>query len=436
VALCAVVLVTGLVSARAAAVTIQEATIALEPGEARIVHTQTSWGLPFRDSLSWSIVPTWLGTMDDRGGFHAGDLSGTGTLTARFGPASAEIPVTVTCPKLALMQGIRFEASCGRAADVYVEVGGNVGADQARDVVDRETDRVSHDLQITTDRRLRVYYLASTQAFGTAVSWLGRGFSPVPKVRESDAVYLDLEDVIAIDQSQAAGTQTTAALRHELVHRFVRQLVGYANVDKVPTWLNEGWAFLEESEGGWRHTEARVVSASSAHLGKLPSLAALSDLGEWNDRTGLDHLYQYYAAAQAAQFLIDDLTLAGLLRVLRIVGTGATFTSALAQGVPAFDYAVFGRRLSDRVAALLPAYPGITVAAGSPDGTGSTVIAYGLTPNAPATVATTGPLARLASGRVDPYGIYVKYLGADWPVGEYRVTIESEGRRFEVIAKR
>jgi hypothetical protein len=64
------------------------------------------------------------------------------------------------------------------------------------------------------------------------------------------------------------------------------------------------------------------------------------------------------------------------------------------------------------------------------------VIAYGLTPNAPATVATAGPLARLATGRVDPYGIYVKYLGAEWPVGEYRVTLESEGRRFEVIATR
>ncbi len=207
--LCVVVLVTGLVSARAAAVTIQETTIALEPGEVRTVHAQTSWGLPFRDALSWTIVPTWLGTVDDRG-FHAGELSGSGTLIARFGPAAAVIPVTVTCPKLALM----------------------------------------------------------------------------------------------------------------------------------------------------------------------------------------------------------------------------------AQGVPEFDYTAFGKRLSDRVAALLPAYPGITVAAGSPDGTGSTVIAYGLTPNAAATVATAGPLVRLATGRVDPYGIYVKYVGADWPAGEYRVTIESEGRQFEVIATR
>jgi hypothetical protein len=30
----------------------------------------------------------------------------------------------------------------------------------------------------------------------------------------------------------------------------------------------------------------------------------------------------------------------------------------------------------------------------------------------------------------------VKYLGADWPPGEYRVTLDTEGRRFEVTATR
>ncbi len=433
---CVVVLFAGLITARAASVTIQEGTIALEPGEVRTIHAQTSWGLPLRDTLSWSTLPSALGTMDERGGFHAGDLSGSGNLTARFGAASAEIPVTITCPKLVLIEGVRFEVSCGRAADVYVDVSAVGGAERGREEVEREADRVSRDLQIASDRRLRVYYVGSTDDFASAVSWLGRGFSSGPTVRESDAAYLDLEDVIAIDQSQTSVTQTAQALRHELVHHFLRQLVGYANVAKIPTWLNEGLAFWEESEPGWLRTEARIVSASSANLGRLPSLASLSDLGDWNDRTGLDHLYQYYAAAQAAQFLIDDLTLPGLLRVLTAVGTGASFTKALAQAVPAFDYGAFGTRFSDRVAALVLAYPGITVAPGSPDGTGITVIAYGLTPSAPATITTKGPLERVAVGRVDPYGIYVKYLGAEWPVGEYRVTLESEGHTFEVTATR
>ena len=242
--------------------------------------------------------------------------------------------MTVTCPKLAEIQGIRFDVSCGRAADVYVDVTANGGAERARDEVDRETERVSRDLQISSDLRFRVYYLGSTRAFTSAVSWLGRGFSAGPTVRETEAVYLDLPDFIAIDQSQMAQFRTENALRHELVHRSLRHFVGYANIDEVPSWLNEGWAFLKESESGRLHTEARVASASSAFFGRLPSLDTLSDLGDWNSRTGLDHIYQYYVSAQATQFLIDDMTLPGLLRALKMVGEGEPFTHGADTGRP------------------------------------------------------------------------------------------------------
>ena len=253
---------------------------------------------------------------------------------------------------------------------------------------------------------------------------------------ETEAVYLDLPDFIAIDQSQMPQFKTATALRHELVHRSLRHFVGYANIDEVPSWLNEGWAFLEESESGRLYTEARVASASGAFFGRLPSLDTLSDLGDWNSRTGLDHIYQYYVAAQATRFLIDDMTLPGLLRALKIVGQGESFTTALTQAAPEFDYSSFARRFSDRVKALVQEYPGIVAAPGSPDLTGSTVIAYGLRPGAPVIVTTAGPEERVFSGNVDPFGVYVKYLGAEWPVGEYRVTIEAEGRRLQVSASR
>jgi hypothetical protein len=434
-ALLVTVVVAALEVARAT-VTFQEESLALAPGEIQTLSARTSFGIPFRSGLSWSVDPSWLGKMDERGGFHAGEVSGSGTVTARFGPTSAQVPVTVTCPKLADIQGIRFEVACGRAADVYVDVAASGGADRARDEVERESDRVSRDLQITSDLRFRVYYLGSTQAFRSAVSWLGRGFSSGPTVRETEAVYLDLPDFIAIDQSQMAQLQTATALRHELVHRSLRHFVGYANIDEVPSWLNEGWAFLEESESGRLYTEARVASASGAFFGRLPSLDTLSDLGDWNTRTGLDHIYQYYVSAQATQFLIDDMTLPGLLRALKIVGEGEPFKTALTQAVPAFDYNSFARRFSDRVKALVTDYPGIVAARGSPDGTGCTVIAYGLRPGAQVTVTTTGPLERVFSGNVDPYGVYVKYLGVEWPTGEYRVTIEAEGRRLAVTATR
>ena len=420
----------------AATVTFQQESLALEPGDIRTIDAGTPVGIPLRGALRWIVDPGWLGKMDERGGFHAGDISGSGTVTARLGPASAQIPVTVTCPKLAEMQGIRFDVSCGRAADVYVEVGANGGAVRAREEVDGEADRVSRDLQISSDRRFRVYYLGSEQSLVTAVSWLGRGFSSGPTVRESEAVYLDLVDVIAIDQSQARLKDTAPVVRHELVHRSLRQFVGPSKIDAVPTWLNEGWAFLEESDSIWVRTEALLVAASSAHLDRLPSLVQLSDQGDWNRRTGIESLYQYYVASLATQFLIDDITLPGLIRALKAMGTGQSFAQALAQAVPDFDYDAFGKRFSDRVEALVPAYPGIVTARGSPDGVGSTVIAYGLRPGAPATLTTAGASERVFTGSVDAYGIYLKYLGAELPVGEYRVTFESDGRRFQVTAAR
>ncbi len=436
---CAAVLlavVVGGVEITRATVTFQEDSLALGPGEVRALNARTPLGVPFRSGLSWSIEPSWLGKMDERGGFHAGEVSGSGTVTARLGPASAQLPVTVTCPKLAEIQGIRFEVSCGRAADVYVDVTARGGAERAREEVERESDRVSRDLQLTSELRFRVYYLGSTPAFRTAVSWLGRGFSSGPRVRETEAVYLDLPDFIAIDQSQMPQFQTATALRHELVHRSLRHFVGYANIDEVPSWLNEGWAFLEESESGRLRIEARVASASGAFFGRLPALNTLSDLSDWNSRTGLDQIYQYYVSAQATQFLIDDMTLPGLLRALKMVGEGEPFATAVTQAVPGFDYNSFARRFSDRVKALVSEFPGIVAAPGSPDGTGSTVIAYGLRPGASVTVTTTGPLERVFSGNVDPYGVYVKYLGVEWPGGEYRVTIAAEGRRLQVNATR
>ena len=434
-AVLAAVAIAGLEIARAT-VTFQERSLALAPTEIRTLHAQTPFGVPLRSGLSWSVEPTWLGKMDERGGFHAGEVSGSGTVTARLGPASAQVPVTVTCPRAAEVQGIHFEVSCGRAADVYVDVNAEGGAERAREEVDRESDRVSRQMQIASDLRFRVYYLGSTRAFAAAVSWLGRGFTSAPTVRQTEAVYLDLADFIAIDQSQMAQLRTANALRHELVHRSLRHFVGYANINEVPSWLNEGWAFLEESESGRLYTEARVASASAAFFGRLPSLDALSELSDWNSRTGLDQVYQYYVSLQATRFLIEDMTLPGLLRALKMVGQGEPFKTALTQAVPAFDYDSFARRFSDRVKALVEVYPGVVAAPGSPDGTGSTVIAYGLRPGAPVAITTAGPVERALTGSVDAYGVYVKYLGREWPAGTYRVTIEADGRRLQVDAAR
>src|SRR5688500_20405405 len=99
-----------------ATVTFQEDSLALGPGEVRTLETRTPFGVPLRNGLSWSVDPGWLGKMDERGSFHAGEVSGSGTVTARLGPAAAQGPVTVTGAQLAETQGRRVDGSGGLAA--------------------------------------------------------------------------------------------------------------------------------------------------------------------------------------------------------------------------------------------------------------------------------------------------------------------------------
>jgi hypothetical protein len=421
---------------RPAAVTLEEYGIVLEPGETRSIRANTSGGLPFDDGIRWQIEPSWLGTISENGEFHAGVVSASGSVIARFGSASAETPVTIACPKEARVQGIRLDVSCGRSADVYVDVSTYGGAAAAAAAVDREASRISRVLEITSERRFRVYFFGTRQGFIAGVSELSREFASTPTDPGTDAVYIDVVDAIAIDRSADLLMDTQAPLRHELVHRFLRHYVGYANIDEIPMWLNEGWALLEESDPASRlRTEARLVAASMASLGKLPSLRSLTGIGEWNGRTGVEGLYQYYAAAQATQFMIDDIKPAGLHRVLKRVRAGDSWKEALSRGAPELDFDDFEDNFSTRVAALVRTYPGITVARGTPYGPGTTVIAYGLGPGAFATLKAKGPIERRMSGKIDEYGVYVAYMGGEFPTGDYILTFETEGKLLTVNTK-
>ena len=70
------VVIAGMAIAQAT-VTFQEASLALAPGEIRTLSAQTPFGVPLRNGVTWSVAPSWLGKMDERGGFHAGEGAST-----------------------------------------------------------------------------------------------------------------------------------------------------------------------------------------------------------------------------------------------------------------------------------------------------------------------------------------------------------------------
>jgi hypothetical protein len=422
---------------RPAGVAIEEHSVTLEPGESHAIHATATGGLPLREHLSWRIDPSWLGTIDEGGNFRAGRVSGGGAVTAEFGAAKAKVAVTVACPKQGTVAGVRFAVSCGRSADVYLDVAAPGTAALARSSVDSSASQVSRDLQIPIDKRFRVYVFGSTPGYISSISELGREFSSGPTALESAALYLDVADVVAVDRSEVSDARLAAVLRHELTHRMLRQYVGYANINQVPAWLNEGWATLEESAGeAWLRTEARYTAASMAHVGKLPSLSSLADQSDWNSRNGLDGFYQYYVAAQATQFLIDDIKLSGVRQVLEQVRRGDSFVEAYSRSVREVSYSGFEKSFAGRVAALAQVYPGIASTRGTPKGAGSSVIVYGLTPNTRASFTFSGPMDGASDVVVDEYGVTVLYLGPDYAAGEYLVTLESGGTRLSVKAFR
>jgi hypothetical protein len=422
---------------RPAAVAVEEQTIKLEPGELRTVHATVDGGMPVRERLSWHVEPSWLGTIDEHGNFRAGSVSGSGKLTADFGTAHAQVAVTVACPKERAVAGIHFAVSCGRSADVYLDVAAPGTAALALASVERNASLVSSHLQIPIDKNFRVYIFGSTPGYINSISELGREFSSGPTAFESDGLYIDVVDIIALDRSHVSDASLDSVLRHELTHRMLRQFVGHTNISEVPTWLNEGLATLEEYGAvSWLGTEARYVSASMAHSGRLPSLASLTGLYEWNSRTGLDGFYQYYVAAQAAQFLIDDIKPAGLRKTLEQVRRGDSFGEAYTRAARDTSFGTFTKRFEGRVDGLAQVYPGIASTRGSPRGAGSSVVVYGLPPNTRASFTLSGPMDGASDVTVDEYGVAVKYLGPEYAAGEYLVTLETQGTTLSVKAFR
>lgn len=121
------------------------------------------------------------------------------------------------------------------------------------------------------------------------------------------------------------------ALRHELVHAFVRSMGGA----EVPAWLNEGIAQWHEGPPGSRALSVQGARARLSGAGLLPLEELRGSFASWSDE---DRIAQAYAQSLA---LVDHLvTWYGehvVLAMLRGCGEGVsveeTFASRTARGL-------------------------------------------------------------------------------------------------------
>jgi len=115
-------------------------------------------------------------------------------------------------------------------------------------------------------------------------------------------------------------TDLRALLYHEYTHVVIRDVTG----GKVPTWLNEGLALIEQRTplDGAVGTVRQLADEK-----KLPSLGALN--GSFVKLTGPEASVAYAVSYTAAKFLVERWSRWDAQRLLRQLGEGLPFEEAL-----------------------------------------------------------------------------------------------------------
>ncbi len=130
------------------------------------------------------------------------------------------------------------------------------------------------------------------------------------------------------------GIRQAADLRALLYHEYTHVVIHDITGGRIPTWLNEGLALIEQ-----RTPMDGVVDRvrQVAHEGKLPSLGSLN--GSFVGLTASEAGMAYAASYTAGTFLIERWSRWGVQRLLRQLGEGASFEKALEEAT--------GRSVSD-----------------------------------------------------------------------------------------
>lgn len=423
--------------ASSTSITIDPQEVSLEPGADRDFVPALGGPSLFQENVRWTVEPVELGMIDTQGHFHAGSRSGSGTVTASLGGASATAKVTISCPSTKEVREVQFSVRCADHADMYFE-DRIPESDRTAITAVAEADAIA--LERHFDRafgtRGLIYVFADSTSYVTGIRRIF-GQRVGDEATEVDAFFAPWYDAVAIDWGVVSQDKPVTAIRHELSHRLVWRISGYTerpirfdDLDKekarvVPTWLDEGLAVREETTSAgaeWLAVQSRVFGAAAARKRSF-TLGELTDLAKWNDRKGDDAAYEYDYAAEAVRLLESDIGRTGIVDILERIRKGATFGEAY-KAVRGQIFGFFDTALAKRITAGLT-FPSVT--ATSYGDHSMLLFLSGLASDQVVTYTITGPAPLTASERMDKFGCHVVVLGKGYPIGTYTITMTGGG---------
>ena len=274
----------------------------------------------------------------------------------------------------------------------------------------------------------RIYVFATRSSFALGLEQLfgAPGRDAAVLAATSGGVALPRQGAIVLNLQNTDPTRITI-VRHELTHILVHQIAGTSVV--LPAWFDEGLATLEqnaltEGDGGAR---GRAVTLSLLDA-KKTTLGELRAPEFWEQRSAALAGQGYTVAAEAVRLLEEQVSSAGLIRMLQATSDGTPFADAFAfetgESIDAFESS-FGARL-----AAATRKPRIDVA----EAQGGIVWSFsGVAPQSTVEVRILGSSYHLAyEATTDRYGEYRAAFGSSAPSGDYTIEVTGpEGPAYQ-----
>lgn len=396
------------------------------------------FGVLMASGQTWSVTPASLGSVSWAGLFTAGSAAGAGTLTVTSGQVSASAAVTVSAPTTATVGGISFVVRATATADVYTDSTITTADAQAiAATVDGDVAKVQTEFARSFATRPSIYVFGTVQ---NATAGNQSIFNMTPTMAAQYATAggffdTDSSTSVVVNWYNIKDSRPITTTRHELAHMMIQQIAG--KFTWIPAWFNEGNARLIDNTapgaGWWANTNRYVaVSAAAQVPSRLLPLADLVDQRVWAARTPPAAYFQYYEASRAAQFVRDDVGVAGTIRILELLRQGPsgpttyvdTFNAAF-QTVTGTSFPSFAAAFPERLKASVPRYPGLAATTETPGGPGLHFVAYGFSPSTAVTYTLSGPSSGTFTATTDEYGALRRYFTTAFngTPGSYVVTV-------------